>query len=96
MPSNITCPSCGHAFGVVATATVPDSQRIKMKITSESPFFAADQIGKAIVTQTNVLKEVARSIDAQVEVFISAMVCREHEVEIEFLVVAKRRPADAD
>lgn len=84
--SNVSCPSCGASFAVEAIALVPQSQKMKVTLHSESQFIAAKSLGGVITANAALLKAVARDIGTKVEVFVCGIERRDNAIEIEFLI----------
>lgn len=45
-PQSVTCPHCGKSHELAFRATVPASQKITLRLKSDSEFFAADLIAE--------------------------------------------------
>ena len=60
--SVILCPSCDSEVPIVAYASIPQTQKFTMGLTTESKYFGAEVISEMIKAQSDVLVEVARCL----------------------------------
>jgi hypothetical protein len=91
--SVVSCPSCGSEIKLGFRATVPDSQKITITLKrSEGDHFAAECVAGVIDSQVRILQSVAEGLGSKVAVFVSNIQTRPAELEIEFTVIATKKP----
>jgi hypothetical protein len=84
----VICPHCKQEHSVVIKTSVPDNQKMSMTITFESPYIAADAVGKTLWRITQVLQSVAKNVGGKVGVFLEGMDIKEGEITAHLLIAS--------
>jgi hypothetical protein len=91
--SVVSCPSCGSEIKLGFRAQVPARQKITVTLKrDEGEHFAAECVAGVIDSQVKILQSVAEGLGSKVAVFVSNLQMRPAEIEIEFSVIATKKP----
>jgi hypothetical protein len=82
----VTCPHCQKEYRISASSTIPKEQTLKVTIISTASCFDAEMIGKFLINQSKVLKEIARSHNQKVNVFLKDIKYSETKIIFEIFI----------
>lgn len=83
----LTCPHCNQDSEQHLCFDVPKEQSIAMKITSQSPMFEAETIGKTILEFAKLLTCVARDAGSPIKAFVHSITLEQGSFEVRLALI---------